>query len=143
MQVGVETSRLVENKRVYVVDEDDITRTVLQFMLQDDNETHVLPTLARAFEKRPPDLLLLGLEIVRSGDAGTLREIGSRWPGTRVLLVTEPGEELAARNFLADGADGVLSKPFTVEAVRRKVDIHLGRAASALVQLQLMPVAAR
>jgi hemoglobin len=69
MQIGVETSRAVENKRVFVVDDDDITRAVPQFMLQDDNETHDFPTLADAYakgERGHPDLLLLGLSVVET-----------------------------------------------------------------------------
>jgi DNA-binding response OmpR family regulator len=146
MQIGVETSRAVENKRIFVVDDDDITRAVLQFMLQDDNETHDLPGLAAAYAKGAqgrPDLVLLGLPIVTSGGAALLAAIGARWPGTRILLVTEPGQEAAASGFLKAGAHGVLSKPFTVEAVRRKVDIQLGRVAPSLIQLQLVPSGAR
>jgi hypothetical protein len=37
----------------------------------------------------------------------------------------------------------VLSKPFTVEMVRRKVDVQLGRVVNALVQLQLVPAGTR
>ena len=66
MQIGVETSRAVENKRIFVVDDDDITRAVLQFMLQDENETHDLPTLTDAFANGQPDLLLLGISIVEA-----------------------------------------------------------------------------
>ena len=49
MQIGVESSRSVENKRIFVVGGDDIDRAVLQFMLQDENETHEFPTLDAAF----------------------------------------------------------------------------------------------
>lgn len=142
MQIGVETSRAVENKRVFVVDDDDITRTVLQFMLQDDNETHDLPSLADGYAKSPqglPDLLLLGLSVVEAKGPALLAEITARWPGTRILLIAEPGQDASAQSYLKAGAHGVLGKPFTVEAVRRKVDAQLGRIAPSLIQLQLMP----
>ena len=42
MQIGVETSKAVENKRVFVVDSDEITRAALQFMLHDENEVFPL-----------------------------------------------------------------------------------------------------
>ena len=140
MQIGVETQRLVETKRVFVVDDDDITRTVLQFMLQDDNETHEWPTLAAAYakgEQSEPDLLLLGLPILEAHGTALLPELGARWPGARILLVTAPDQEALAQRYMPLGAHGVLSKPFRVEAVRRKVDIQLGRIVPMLVQLQL------
>ncbi len=42
MQIGVETSRAVENKRVFLVSDDEITRAALQFMLHDEFEAHDL-----------------------------------------------------------------------------------------------------
>ena len=145
MQIGVETSRAVENKRVFVVDDDEITRAVLQFMLQDENETHDLPSLGAAYKKGEagrPDLLLLGLAIVEQGGPELLRLIGAQWPATRVLLIAEPGHDAAAQRHLRAGAHGVLTKPFTVEGVRRKVDAQLGRIVPSLIQLQLLPTGA-
>ena len=118
MQIGVEASRAVGNKRVFVVDDDDITRAVLQFMLQDENETHDLPTLNAAFGKAadwPPDLILLGMSVV-DADPSALASIGQRLPRAGVLLVTEVGGETAAQRFVGNGAQGVLSKPLTVHA---------------------------
>lgn len=142
MQIGVETSRAVENKRVFVVDDDDITRAVLQFMLQDDNETHDLACLEDAYAKigqGMPNLLLLGLSIVETKGPALLAEIATQWPGTRILLIAERGQNATAQPYVKAGAHGVLSKPFTVEGVRRKVDVQLGRIVPSLVQLQLVP----
>ena len=142
MQIGVETSRAVENKRVFVVANDEITRAVLQFMLQDENETHDLPSLGEAYKKGEqgrPDVLLLGLSIVEDGGPELLRLIGAQWPTTRVVLVAEAGQDAVAQSHLKSGAHGVLTKPFTVESVRRKVDAQLGRIVPSLIQLQLVP----
>ena len=144
MQIGVETSRAVENKRVFAVSGDDITRTVLQFMLHDENETHELPDLSSAYAKAvdwKPDLLLLSLEIVEAGGAAVLGEIANKIQGVKIMLIAEPGQDAIAQTYLKSGAHGVLTKPFTVEAVRRKVDIMLGRANNSIVQLQIMPAA--
>lgn len=146
MQIGVETSRAVENKRVFVVDDDDITRAVAQFMLQDDNETHDLASLADAYvkaERGRPDLLLLGLSIVEAGGPELLRSIAGRWPDTRILLIAEAAQDGVAIGYLKAGAHGVLAKPFTVESIRRKVDIQLGRIVPSLIQLQLVPAGSR
>ena len=42
MQIGVETSKAVDQRRVFVIDDDEITRAALQFMLHDEIETHEL-----------------------------------------------------------------------------------------------------
>lgn len=146
MQIGVETSRAVENKRIFVVDSDEITRAALQFMLHDENETHELAGLQVAFAKGAewePDLLLLGLAIVLAGGTGILGEIAARLPRTKVILVAEAGQDGLAQSYLKSGAHGVIVKPLTVEFVRRKVDMLLGRLTVPIIQLQLMTIGTR
>src|SRR6266567_2215241 len=119
MQICVDTSRAVENKRVFVVDDDEVTRAVLQFMLQDENETHDLASLTSAYakgEQGRPDLLLLGLSVIEAAQAGLFERIGVLWPRTRIVVVSDPCRVSAARALLRSGAHGVLSKPFTVAA---------------------------
>jgi DNA-binding response OmpR family regulator len=141
MQIGVETSRAVENKRVFVVSHDEITRAALQFMLHDEYAAHDLPDLEAAYAKGAewkPDLLLLGLEIVEAWPA-VLREIGVKLPGVKIMLIVEPGQDALAQTYLKAGAHSILTKPLTVESVRRKVDIVLGRGTNAMVQLSVIP----
>src|SRR5271166_6658876 len=125
MQIGVETSRAVENKRIFVVSDDEITRSVLQFMLQDENETHDLPNLQSAYAKAvewKPDLLLLGLEIASAQGPALFEEIREKMPSAKIMLIAEPGQDARAQEFFKAGAHSVLTKPLTVESVRRKVD---------------------
>ena len=87
MQIGVETAKAVDQRRVFVVDEDEITRAALQFMLHDEIETHELadthtgrvqhfedraiPLLAgRVADYRPEDRLDLTLVDGNSGSTG-------------------------------------------------------------------------
>ncbi len=140
MQIGVETAKAVDQRRVFVVDEDEITRAALQFMLHDEIETHELSTLDEAFEKGQgwmlPDVMLLGVSIVAARGAGIVDEITARYPGIRILIVTAKEDEATAIAALKAGAHGALVKPLTLEAVRKKVDTILGRAGGAtLVQL--------
>ncbi len=51
MQIGVETSKAVDQRRVFVVDHDEITRAALQFMLHDEIETHELATPKRRMRR--------------------------------------------------------------------------------------------
>ncbi len=142
MQIGVETSRAVENKRVFLVSDDEITRAALQFMLHDEFEAHDLADLGAAYAKGvewKPDLLLLGLEIVEARGAAVLQEIAAKLPGAKIMLVAGPGQDALAQTYLAKGAHSVLTKPLTVEGVRRKVGIVLGQGTNAMVQLSILP----
>ncbi len=51
MQIGVETSKAVDQRRVFVVDDDEIIRAALQFMLHDEIETHELANPEEAYIK--------------------------------------------------------------------------------------------
>ena len=76
MQIGVETSTAVDNKRIFVVDENEIMRAAVQFMLHDENETHEAPSLEWAYDKArdwPPDLIILAEALVRERGSGLLK----------------------------------------------------------------------
>ena len=146
MQIGVESSRSVENKRIFVVGSNEIDRAVLQFMLQDENETHELPSLDEAFAKAQnwkPNLILFGLDLVKENGTGVLRNIATSLPGTRILVFTETAGDPLAQACLKSGAHGLLVKPFRVESVRSKVDLLLGRGITDFIPVALLGSSAR
>src|SRR5208337_5461196 len=107
MQIGVESSRAVENKRVFVVDSDEITRAVLQFMLHDENETHEIASVALAYEKAGewmPDLILLGMPIVRAHGVSIVNEIHQRMPAAKLIIVADTAGDAMAQCCLKHGA---------------------------------------
>ena len=130
MQIGVESARAVDNKRLFVVANDEITRMALQFMLHDENETHDLSSLEAAFDKGiewKPDLLLLGIDVVHERGMEVLPLIRSRLTSAKILLVADTREDPLVASCQSAGIDGLLLKPLTVENARRKVDGLLGR----------------
>jgi DNA-binding response OmpR family regulator len=140
MQIGVETSKAVDQRRVFVVDDDEINRAALQFMLHDEIETHELATLEDAYEKGvdwlTPHVVLLGVSFLRERGVGVVKEVSARFPGVRILIVCAKADEAIAVEGLKAGAHGALVKPFTLESVRKKVDTILGRSGGApLIQL--------
>jgi DNA-binding response OmpR family regulator len=135
MQIGVESAKAVDNKRLFVVANDDITRMALQFMLHDENETHDLSSLEAAFDKSiewKPDLLLLGIDVVRERGMDVLPLIRSRLTSAKILLVADNREEPLVAACQGAGIDGLLVKPLTVETVRRRVDGLLGRKLAGI-----------
>jgi len=140
MQIGVETSKAVDQRRVFVVDEDEITRAALQFMLHDEIETHELAHIEEAYEKGvdwlKPDVILLGASFLKSRGMELLREISDHFSDVRILVVCELADEKLAVEGMKAGAHGALVKPLKIEAVRQKVDTVLGRGgAKPLFQL--------
>jgi len=143
MQVGVETSKAVDQRRVFVIDEDEITRAALQFMLHDEIETHEVAHLEEAYQKGvdwlKPDVMLLGASFLKNKGLSLLSEISGRFPGVRILVVCDPADEKLAVEGMKSGAHGALVKPLKIEAVRQKVDTVLGRGgAKPLVQLGML-----
>jgi DNA-binding response OmpR family regulator len=140
MQIGVETAKAVDQRRVFVIDDDEITRAALQFMLHDEIETHELTTPEEAYEKGvdwlKPHVVMLGVSFLKSRGPELVREILAAFTGVRVLIVTAKADEAVAIEGLKAGAHGAVVKPLTIEAVRKKVDTILGRTGgSTLVQL--------
>ncbi|QGM48181.1 response regulator [Methylocystis heyeri] len=130
MQIGVETAKAVENKRIFVIDEDEIMRAAMQFMLHDENETHEAPSLDWAYAKAkdwPPDLAIVSEALVRVRGKELFGELRDRLSGCKILVIAESSADGFAKQCLEDGADGVLIKPLTIEFMRRKVDVLLGR----------------
>lgn len=141
MQIGVETSKAVDQRRVFVIDEDEVTRAALQFMLHDEIETHELATPEEAYNRGgdawlKPDVIMLGVCFIKQRGTGIIAELNEKFPKVRILIVTDKSEEATALEGLKAGAHGAVVKPLTLEAVRKKVDTILGRGGAAdLVQL--------
>lgn len=133
MQIGVDTQRAVENKRVFVLDCDDVTSTALQFMLADEMETHLFTTTADALAKArsaPPELVLLGLATLESEGEAVVTQLREAVEDVRILVVCFDADEPLVKRALELGAVSTLLRPLKVENVRRKVDAQIGRRAA-------------
>lgn len=143
MQIGVETAKALDQRRVFVVDDDEIIRAALQFMLHDEIETHELASPEEAYEKGrdwlKPDVVLLGVSFLKRSGVGVVGEMNAKFPNVRILIVCDKADEGVAVEGLKAGAHGALVKPLMLESVRKKVDTVLGRGGAApIVQLGMM-----
>lgn len=135
MQIGVEMSRAMENKRIFIIDDNEIIRAALQFMLHDEFEAHEVSSAALAFDKattQPPDLVLLAEGVIRSEGVELLARMRGAMPGAKILVVVEPANVDYGKECVTVGAHGFLAKPLKIEFVRRKVDATLGRGAGGV-----------
>jgi CheY-like chemotaxis protein len=130
MQIGVEMSKALENKRVFVVDDNEIIRAALQFMLHDEFEAHEVSSAGLAFEKaktQPPDLILISDGVIRAEGSDLVRRLRQEIPFAKILVVVEATATDYGKECIAAGAHGFLAKPLKIEFVRQKVDAMLGR----------------
>jgi CheY-like chemotaxis protein len=130
MQIGVDSQRAVENKRVFVIDNDEINSIALQFMLADECETHVFADLDSALHKGlawPPQLVLLGAGMLEAEGAEIVPRLKAQHPALKILLVCDSVEPAPVKQALLLGANATLLRPLLLETVRRKVDAQLGR----------------
>ena len=141
MQIGVDVERSVDQKRIFVIENDGITGAILQFMLQEETECHDLASVEEAYEKAEkwakPHVVMLGCGIIGEKGVGIAKELAERWPEARIVVIAEKADDPMVKESMAKGggAHAFLTKPLTVEAVRRKVDLMLGRAKAEFVQL--------
>jgi CheY-like chemotaxis protein len=130
MQIGVEMSKALENKRVFIVDDNEIIRAALQFMLHDEFEAHEVASTAIAFEKaktQPPDLILLSESLPKAEGMELLARFHQEAPQAKILIVVEANNNAYGKECVAAGAHGFIAKPLKVEFVRQKADAMLGR----------------
>ncbi|SMF97531.1 Response regulator receiver domain-containing protein [Methylomagnum ishizawai] len=141
MQIGVDSNKAVDNKRVFVVDNDEIMSAALQFMLHDENETHEIPDLEAVYRKAvdwKPDLIFLGISIVKEKGVGVLAEIRSKISNLKIVMVADSATDPLAQECLRNGANSILAKPLTIEKARQKVDAQLGRSVKLSIPVQVM-----
>ena len=141
MQIGVDSERAVDDRRVFVVDSDEIISAALQFMLHDEIETHELTSLEAAYAKAkdwPPAVLLLGMGIVKEKGIEVLGEIRSRISDLKIILVAESAMDPFAQECLKKGVNSILPKPLTIEKARQKVDAQLGRKVKLAIPVVTM-----
>ncbi|HYE37195.1 response regulator [Methylocaldum sp.] len=141
MQIGVDSERAVDNRRVFVVDSDEITSAALQFMLHDEIETHELSSLDAAYAKArdwKPDVLLLGIGIVQEKGIEVLAEIRSKLTDLKIILVADSATDPLAKDCLKNGVNSILPKPLTIEKTRQKVDAQLGRRVKLSIPVQVV-----
>jgi CheY-like chemotaxis protein len=141
MQIGVELSKAVQNRRIFVVDDDEIFRAALQFMLHDDYETHEIASVDAALTKAKewrPDLLLVAESIVRAHGAALLARLGEEIPGVKILVVVEAAVDGFGKECIEAGADGAIAKPLKIEFVRQKVDALFGNRKAVTIPLSVL-----
>jgi CheY-like chemotaxis protein len=85
-----------------------------------------------------PDAILLSLELAQVYGPAIIGQIRARIADVRIALVCDSATDPVARSYLQHGVQSLLSKPLTVESVRRKVDRLLGRRSALAIPVQVV-----
>ena len=139
-----------EDDIIFVVEGDEVIRSALHFILDDQNETYSFANLDLAFAKvtelkaqdTAPGLILLGVDLLKNHGENTVAEIASQLPGARILIVANTVNDPLALTALEWGAHDVLGKPISFDSVHRRVDALLRRQKASLAMLGLLPPSA-
>lgn len=145
MPIDLKPQLSEQHEIIFVVESDEVVRSALNFILDDQNETHSFANLDQALAKaadRVPNIVLLGISFLQNNGEMVLAEIAARLRGSRILIVANSVNDPIARASLRWGAHDVLGKPISFDSVRGKVDALLGQHEISPTILGLLPQSA-
>jgi len=127
---------VVSMYRVLVIDDESSVRTAIRLMLELDMDVDEAENgrggLAKARQNRP-DLILCDLDMPVLDGFETLASVRADPILARVPVIVVSGliSEEDERRVMELGANAVLRKPFSLDALRRLVRSHLGSAGAS------------
>jgi DNA-binding NtrC family response regulator len=117
MRTSLEPASAAETDRIFVIESDEVVRSALQFILKDPGETRGFTDLNQAVAGDAdfaPDVVLLGIDLLRADGRPVVEQIARRWDGAKILIVANSVKDLLALAALKWGAHDVLGKPINV-----------------------------
>jgi len=131
---GTPTTLIVDDHRdpllrIMVVDDHDIVREGLVALLQREPRYEVVAQGASvaealvAADRFLPDLVVLDVNLPDGSGIETCREIKSRHPDMRVVILTGSGDEDTVLSAIIAGANGYLLKQSGVRDLLRAIDV--------------------
>lgn len=122
--------------RVLLVDDNDMTRTMLRGILvnaeyelagEANNGEHGLEMALRL----KPDIVCLDIQMPKADGLEVLRRIKQDLPQTAVVMVTANVERETVQTAIASGADGYIVKPFNSARVLDTIAAALAKRRGA------------
>jgi CheY-like chemotaxis protein len=129
--VPAPATKPVPGAKILVVDDSEEVREVLRELLSrhgytvvtsPDGESGLVELEARVFDLAMVDLGLPGISGLE-----VAHRLKSRWPATRVALMTGYGDRMGSEDVKSKGVDFVLAKPFSLDQLRSVVDHALSQ----------------
>jgi DNA-binding NtrC family response regulator len=125
-----DTSAQKRKARILVVDDDPGLLRLLTIRLRAENyEVEAVESAAAALAactRFRPDLVITDLRMDQMDGIGLLKELQSRWPGLKVIILTAHGTIPDAVHATQSGAFGFLTKPVDKQDLLDNVQKALG-----------------
>ncbi len=113
-------------ERILVVDDDAVVRKNLATLLgRAGYEADQAADGVEAVEKlnqRKFDLVLTDIVMPRMDGHALIAHIGSRWPETRIIVMTAYFQSEGDKTFTAAGADAFIGKPIMFDDLLSKIE---------------------
>jgi len=112
-------------KRILICDDEEGIRESLNLILKDYHELHFVkngPECLGALAKDPKfDVILMDIKMPKENGIDVTRDIKSRHPHIKVIIVTGYASAEIAQEAFAAGADDYIAKPFESATIIAKV----------------------
>ena len=122
-EVNTEVPEAVASRRILVVDDQEFIREILAFYLEEDRHHVELASSATEalskFTSNRFDLVITDQDMPEMKGSQLVGEIKRRAPGQRVIVITGYGADAEIAESM--GADAVLGKPISQEALRKAI----------------------
>jgi len=113
----------VQTKRVLIVDDNDMMRTLLRAILRSENEYEVVGEARNGLvaldmcDRTRPDVVCLDVMMPEMDGLEALREIKAKRPETQVIMITGTPSASNVQEALSLGANGFIVKPFNAAKI--------------------------
>ncbi|WP_439373352.1 response regulator [Bradyrhizobium sp. DASA03120] len=114
---------------IFVIEPEQVVRSALDYILREGYQTHAFASVDEAMTSpstRTPDLVLVGIAILRDRGEAVLGELAKVFARTKILLVAERKSDPLVQTGLERGAHGYISNPISFNSVCGAVRIAMG-----------------
>ncbi|UVO30596.1 response regulator [Bradyrhizobium arachidis] len=142
MRFDTETYTSSGCPRILLIEPEQVVRSALDYILRERYQTHAFASLDDAMTSpmKTPDLVLVGIAILRDRGEAVLDELIKVFASTKVLLVAERNSDPLVQTGLERGAHGVITNPISFSSVCEAVRIALGEPVFHDGPSRLIPV---
>ena len=112
-------------KKILVCDDEEGVRESLNLILKDHHDVSFVkngPECLEALQKDPSfDVVFMDIKMPKRNGIDVTRDIKSRHPNIKVIIVTGYASSEIAQEAFAAGADDYIAKPFGSKEILKKV----------------------
>jgi two-component system, NarL family, invasion response regulator UvrY len=119
-------------KKFLLVDDHEVVRSGIKTILADIyypcdiHEAKDGDTAVAKLKENKYDLILLDIQMPKTGTFGLMEYIRITYPDARVLMFSMSAENIYAKRFMKAGAYGFISKEAPLDEILRAINIILG-----------------